>query len=588
MRFSLVALLGLLALASRVKAEDSSDDVVEAPEELPLDNPSAPFKATELVAPFLEQFTTATAKRWIKSSAKKIVDGVEDDELLRYRGEWAVEEPTVLGGFAGDKGLVVKTAAAHHAISALFPKPIDSKDKSLIVSYEIKFQNGLECGGAYLKLFTYNATFVPENLDDKTPYTIMFGPDRCGGTNKVHFIFRHKNPISGEWEEKHLENPPMAKIEKTSVLYTLIVKKDNSFEILINNESVKKGSLLEDFTPAVNPPKEIDDPEDKKPADWVDTAKIPDPEAKKPDDWDEDAPAQIEDADAEKPDDWLENESLTIPDPEAKKPEDWDDEEDGDWVAPTVSNPKCAEVSGCGPWKRPLKANPNFKGKWKAPLIDNPAYKGPWAPRKIPNPKFFEDLTPSNFAPMGAVGFEIWTMQDKILFDNVYIGHDEQQAKAFREETWKAKYEIEAEKEKGKKEEEKVNSTAVKILTTKAAEENKGTLVEKVQQFALDMRDRVLAFISAASENPIEAVKEDPYAAGTLGIISLWFLYSLSSIVAMYVGALLGKGADEKKEVKEKKKAKDEPETKKEEVAEKKSEKKEGVVKRAAAKKADD
>ena len=56
---------------------------------------------------------------------------------------------------------------------------------------------------------------------------------------------------------------------------------DNTYEILINNESDKKGSLLEDFEPAVNPPKEIDDPEDKKPGDWVEQAKIPDPSATK-------------------------------------------------------------------------------------------------------------------------------------------------------------------------------------------------------------------------------------------------------------------------------------------------------------------
>lgn len=52
----------------------------------------------------------------------------------------------------------------------------------------------------------------------------MFGPDKCGSTNKVHFIFRHQNPITGEWEEKHLTNPPQPKITKTTALYTLIVK----------------------------------------------------------------------------------------------------------------------------------------------------------------------------------------------------------------------------------------------------------------------------------------------------------------------------------------------------------------------------
>lgn len=68
---------------------------------------------------------------------------------------------------------------------------------------------------------------------------------------------------------------------------------DNTFEIKINDETIKQGSLLEDFEPAVNPSKEIDDPEDFKPANWVDDAEIEDVEAVKPDDWDETAPALI-------------------------------------------------------------------------------------------------------------------------------------------------------------------------------------------------------------------------------------------------------------------------------------------------------
>ena len=51
--------------------------------------------------------------------------------------------------------------------------------------------------------------------------------------------------------------------------------------MLFNRESYNTGNLLEDFTPAVNPPKEIDDSEDKKPEDWVDTRRIADPDAVK-------------------------------------------------------------------------------------------------------------------------------------------------------------------------------------------------------------------------------------------------------------------------------------------------------------------
>lgn len=36
---------------------------------------------------------------------------------------------------------MVKNPAAHHAISAKFPKKIDNKDKTLVVQYEVKLQS---------------------------------------------------------------------------------------------------------------------------------------------------------------------------------------------------------------------------------------------------------------------------------------------------------------------------------------------------------------------------------------------------------------------------------------------------------------
>ena len=65
----------------------------------------------------------------------------KDEEEWAYIGEWSVEEPTVYKGMEGDKGLVIKNAAAHHAISAKFPKKIDNKGKTLVVQYEVKLQS---------------------------------------------------------------------------------------------------------------------------------------------------------------------------------------------------------------------------------------------------------------------------------------------------------------------------------------------------------------------------------------------------------------------------------------------------------------
>ena len=45
--------------------------------------------------------------------------------------------------------------------------------------------DGLDCGGAYLKLLQDNAALHAEEFSNASPYIIMFGPDKCGATNKV-------------------------------------------------------------------------------------------------------------------------------------------------------------------------------------------------------------------------------------------------------------------------------------------------------------------------------------------------------------------------------------------------------------------
>lgn len=328
---------------------------------------------------------------------------------------------------------------------------------------------------------------------------------------QVHFIFRHRNPVTGEYEEKHHKPAHMPAIGKTTKLYTLIVNPDQTFVELVDDKEVASGSLLKDFEPPVNPPEEIDDPEDKKPDDWVDDMKMPDPEAKKPDDWDEDAPYQIPDEDAVMPDDWLVDEPISIPDPDAIKPEEWDDEEDGDWIPPMVKNPKCIDAPGCGEWVRPMKANPNYKGKWYPPMIDHPGYKGEWKPRKIPNPDYFKDETPvQSLKKIGGVGIELWTMTEDILFDNIYVGHSVEDAKALAEESFHVKEDAEKRKEAGMKDDE---------------DEDDDTPDQTFKQNPVAfIRKRIFSFIELAKIDPILAVKTKPETATalTVGIVTLF------------------------------------------------------------------
>lgn len=70
-----------------------------------------------------------------------------------------------------------------------------------------------------------------------------------------------------------------------TLCHPLVVNPDNSFEVLVDQTVVNSGNLLKDMTPPVNPPAEIEDPEDQKPEDWDERPKIQDPDAAKPEDW---------------------------------------------------------------------------------------------------------------------------------------------------------------------------------------------------------------------------------------------------------------------------------------------------------------
>ena len=367
----------------------------------------------------------------------------------KFDGRWAIESNSAN---PNDLGLVVKDKAKHHAISAKVNKNVDFSElhdaqKQFVVQYEIKYQDSMECGGSYLKLVAETEEpFSSETFNDKSLYSIMFGPDKCGLDSKIHFIANYKNSVSGKVEEKHAKTSTNFKeifTDGKSHLITLVLDYDSSFEIFVDQNSVNSGSLLNDMTPAINPSAEIDDPSDVKPSDWDDKEKIPDPMATKPDDWDEDAPKLIEDTEATMPEDWLEGEEEYVPDPAAAKPDEWDDEEDGEWEAPLVENPKC-EAGNCGPWTPPQIPNPVYKGRWAPPLIDNPQYSGVWAPRKIENPDYFEDTTPfASLLPISAVGIEMWTMTKDIMFDNVILTDSKTVADDWAAESWNKKALIE-------------------------------------------------------------------------------------------------------------------------------------------------
>merc|ERR1719335_171970 len=169
------------------------------------------------------------------------------------------------------------------------------------------------------------------------------------------------------------------------------------YEVFFDLESKAKGKLVDDWD---FPNPTTDDPDDKKPSDWVDEKMIDDPEDKKPEGWD-DIPAQI-------------------PDPDASKPDDWDDEDDGEWEAPMIDNPE-------------------YKGEWKAKQIDNPDYKGEWEHPMIDNPDYKEDNElHARCENCKYVGFELWQVKAGTIFDDIIITDSVDEAEEFMKSTWEA------------------------------------------------------------------------------------------------------------------------------------------------------
>jgi len=321
---------------------------------------------------FREDFGKGWEDRWVVSDVKK-ADGTLG-EFKHTAGKYFNDEQK-------DLGIQTSEDARFYQISAKFPK-FSNEGKDLVIQYTVKFDQILDCGGAYIKL-------LPPGLDQSkfegdSAYNIMFGPDACGSTRKTHAILTYKG-------QNHLINKNVhPDIDQyTTHLYTFVLHPDQSYEISIDGVSKQTGTINEDWD--ILAPKRIKDPSVSKPEDWVDEARIADPDAKKPDGYD-DIPKEIAD-------------------PDAKRPEDWDDELDGEWEAPQIPNPE-------------------YKGEWRAPLIDNPAYKGEWVHPEIDNPDYFEDTKIYAF-DHEFVGFEIWQVKSGSLFDNILITDSVDEAKAF-------------------------------------------------------------------------------------------------------------------------------------------------------------
>ena len=375
---------------------------------------------------FRETFGEGWEKRWKLSSWKEISGGEKMGKWQISRGKWYRDE-------VEDAGLQTGEIMKFYAISASF-EAFSNQGKDLIVQYQVKYEKDLGCGGGYLKLGP--STEDLSQFGDPTKYNIMFGPDQCNAEKRTHLIFRY----GGQNFLKKSELPYKQDGEGLSHLYRLIVKPDNKVRVDIDMEKIYEGSLGEDWE--MLPVREISDPNDRKPSDWVEDEMLTDPNDVKPSDW---------------------VEKKMMVDPKAQRPEEWDEDEDGAWEAPMVENP-------------------NFKGPWLPKKIPNPAYKGVWKAKKVPNPEFSDDPDLYKYQDFGYVGFDVWQVKGGTIFDNIIITDSLEEADEMAQK-WKALRAVEdSEKAKEEEAQAKAFEKAKAARAARAARSKENTLSEKPEE----------------------------------------------------------------------------------------------------------
>ena len=353
---------------------------------------------------FEETFTKEWEANWVKSSWKT-KEGTDGD-FVRSAGKYFADAEK-------DAGVKTTPDARFFAMSAEMKEAFDNKGKDLVLQFSVKHEQKLDCGGGYIKLVPATSADQMKDFSGETPYSIMFGPDICGGSKHTHVIFTDSEG------KNHLRKDKLSSVatDEFTHVYTLVVHPDNTYEVLLDLEEVASGELEEDWE--FLPPKEIHDPKATKPEDWDEREMIPDPEDVKPEDFDQ---------------------PEFIPDETAQEPEDWDEEEDGEW-------------------DRPMTKNPDFNGEWEQKTMKNPDYKGIWEAPMIKNPDYVEGSGDElyRYTDLKYVAFELWQVKSGTIFDNILVCDDKEYAIEFAKNTWGSMKDVEKQlydDEKAKEEEE--------------------------------------------------------------------------------------------------------------------------------------
>lgn len=125
---------------------------------------------------FSETFDHADAvpSAWVVSSVK------ED------YGSWGISAGKFFADPVTSKGLKTMDNARFYSISVALDETVNTADSDLVIQFSVKHEQSIDCGGGYVKLMP--PSFKQAEFSGDSEYAVMFGPDICGTSAKVHSI----------------------------------------------------------------------------------------------------------------------------------------------------------------------------------------------------------------------------------------------------------------------------------------------------------------------------------------------------------------------------------------------------------------
>lgn len=282
------------------------------------------------------------------------------------RQNWTVT-PHTLSADALDTGLKAKVNGAWLSEYLPTPQRIIQDHGVVVVQMEVQFE-AKDCtahDGLQYATMGLVAPHVHERIDQSLFAVSLL--NECAWGTSVVFSMDHVDARLGRPVRKAARVPRFLSHELPDVadglthLVTAAVRNDSTVSFWLDAEPLAVRSMDDesDFRPPVRPTF-VDDPDDRKPAGWVDEPFVDDPADVQPEWWDVAFPRFL-------------NETTKVPNP-AYKP-------------------------------------------WTPHRVTNPLYIGAWTPRKIRNP--FPDLAPPwAFAPVGGVEL---VLSKAALVDNVLV-----------------------------------------------------------------------------------------------------------------------------------------------------------------------